>query len=859
MFSYQPHDEISKVEWIRQFLLVFMPFSAVLMAGAVAHYYTITQTERVTRESSELLNVGLARSVLNRDLANVISDLMFLSSYLERSGTEQESRENKDEIAELFLTFSREKQLYDQIRYLDTRGKEVVRINFRGGQPIKVPSNELQDKSARYYFRETIKLEQGKIYISPLDLNIEQGAIERPLKPMMRFAIPLYTQEGTNKGILVLNYLGDRMLSNFSRAGANIADHIHLVNASGYWLRSPNRSDEWGFMLPNADQFSTKYPEAWRLIKQGNSGQIRTSEGLFTVETVTPWLVASQLVDRNTPVNHPLPFEVDQWKVIAVVSATADSATVWHFLLRHLPLYLVVFSVLLVGSWLLTLANLRHLRAELQTEYERRFRRTLENMRLAAVTVDQNAKLVFCNDSFLQLTNWSREEVINQDWISRFVIKEQQAALRETFAAISSTSHFPREMEAEIVTREKSYRMIAWHNTPTLDSNGNVVGFTGVGEDITDRKRAEDEVRKLYRAVEQSPSIVMLTDRYGHIEYVNPKFTEVTGYSQEDVIGENPRILKSGETSVDEYGRLWQTVLDGNEWRGEFHNQRKNGELYWESASISALRGPDGEITDIIAVKEDITQRKQLEMEVEERNRELARNQAFTAMGRMASMIAHDLRNPLSSVKMGLQILSKQVTDERRELGQIALDQIYYMENILTDMLAYARPEAVKTDWVSLDKLLDVTLGSLQKQVDEARVEVAVRYQSGLPTIPADANKLRQVFSNLIINALQSVELEPEGNRHLYISTMLQLAESGTAIQVEVCDNGAGLGEAEPEKLFEPFYTTRTRGTGLGLAIVRQIIEQHGGSVKLIQRAAGGACAQVVLPTAPTTEHETEN
>ncbi len=293
----QTQDEISKVEWIRQFLLVFLPFSAVLMVGAMAHYYTITQTERVTRESSELLNVGLARSELNRDLANVISDLMFLSSYLARWNSEQESREKEAEIAELFMTFSREKQLYDQIRYIDTQGKEVVRINFRNGQPTKVAQHRLQDKSARYYFQETIKLDKGNIYISPLDLNIEQGVIEKPLKPMMRFAIPLYTRDGANKGILVLNYLGERMLGNFSRAGANIADHIHLVNADGYWLRSPQRSDEWGFMFPHAQRFSDRYPQAWKLIEQGNSGQISAAEGLFTVESVTPRQVAAQLIE----------------------------------------------------------------------------------------------------------------------------------------------------------------------------------------------------------------------------------------------------------------------------------------------------------------------------------------------------------------------------------------------------------------------------------------------------------------------------------------------------------------------------------------------------------------------------------
>lgn len=124
------------------------------------------------------------------------------------------------------------------------------------------------------------------------------------------------------------------------------------------------------------------------------------------------------------------------------------------------------------------------------------------------------------------------------------------------------------------------------------------------------------------------------------------------------------------------------------------------------------------------------------------------------------------------------------------------------MENILTDMLAYARPELVKTDWVSLDKLLDVTLGSLQKRIDETGVEVVVRHQTGLPTIPADANKLRQLFSNLIMNALQAVESQPDGRRHLYISSTLQLADSGTRTQVEICDDGTGIEDVETEKLF---------------------------------------------------------
>ena len=233
------------------------------------------------------------------------------------------------------------------------------------------------------------------------------------------------------------------------------------------------------------------------------------------------------------------------------------------------------------------------------------------------------------------------------------------------------------------------------------------------------------------------------------------------------------------------------------------------------------------------------------------RNRELAHNQALAVMGRMASMIAHDLRNPLSSIKMSVQILARQATEEARELAQIALDQIRYMEDILTDMLAYARPEAVETDWVELPRLLDATLVGLQRRLDETGIQVTVDYQAGLPTLPADANKLRQLFTNLLTNALQALQAKPAGERRLAIGAHLQLGASGTAILVEICDNGPGLGEQDPEQLFEPFFTTRAKGTGLGLAIVRQIAIQHGGEVELRGRESGGICVRVTLSTTP--------
>lgn len=134
-------------------------------------------------------------------------------------------------------------------------------------------------------------------------------------------------------------------------------------------------------------------------------------------------------------------------------------------------------------------------------------------------------------------------------------------------------------------------------------------------EEITERKRVEKQLLKFFQAVKQSPITVMITDASGNIEYVNPKFTQLTGYTPEEVVGKNPRILKSGETPLEEYKRLWDTITSGGEWRGEFCNKKKNGELYWEHALISPIKNPEGVITHFLAVKEDITGRKQTEKE----------------------------------------------------------------------------------------------------------------------------------------------------------------------------------------------------------------------------------------------------
>lgn len=841
---------------LKGFMGIYLPLCMMLTIVGSMHYYTFYTTERNSREASENLNVDLARRMIISDISSVVSDLMFLARHIELQGLlEAPPMVLEERIALEFTVFGEKKQLFDQIRYLDKTGMEIVRVNYNGGKLRTVPRTELQNKASRYYFQEVMKHAKGGLYLSPLDLNIEGGKIEYPLKPMMRFATPVFDSRGEKQGAIMLNYFGDRLISNFTQAAANIADHIGLVNEEGYWLRSVNREDEWGFMFNSKKTFASENPQPWSFIKKSKTGQFQTSQGLFTFSTVSPLVVARNAADASnsyvSQVNHP-----GNWKIISQISSRELSATLPLFMQKHMALYLGMLALATLGAWFLAHSQFNHRRTDAQREYEQRFRHTLENIELAAIALDQVGTLTFCNNYFLKLTGWSRSDVIGNSWMEQFVPAALKSTVQSVIEGMRHPDQFPPRYENQVKTRDGRLLLIAWNNTLSYNAEGKVIGVTGIGEDITEQRHAEEELRKLNRAVEQSPSIVMITNKAGLIDYVNPKFTEVSGYQMDEVVGKNPRILKSGETSKEEYDRLWSTVFRGKEWRGEFHNRKKSGELYWESATISAIRNPDGQVTHFLAVKEDITERKRLESEVEERNRELSKNQALAAMGRMASMIAHDLRNPLSSVKMTLQILGKQGEEttlkETDELRQISLEQIRYMEDILSDILTYSKPGALNPEWITINRVIDMAINLSQRKIGEYEVEVTAQYHPGLPTLYGDATKLRQVFSNLISNAAQSTD--GVHKPRVSIDVMVELGTSGTCIRVDILDNGCGVNPDERERLFEPFFTTRAKGTGLGLAIVKRILDQHHATIELFNNQPQGTLVSVVLPVSPQNE-----
>lgn len=359
-------------------------------------------------------------------------------------------------------------------------------------------------------------------------------------------------------------------------------------------------------------------------------------------------------------------------------------------------------------------------------------------------------------------------------------------------------------------------------------------------ENAIRRHQAEEQVRKLTRAVEQSPVTVFITDTEGHIEYVNPKFTRLTGYTADEVQGKNPRFMKSGEQSREFYERLWTTILAGREWHGEFHNRKKNGELFWELSSISPVRDREGNVTHFVAVKEDVTERKLLE---EERERLISELDAF------AHTVAHDLKNPLSAVLGFAELLTAEGVelsdkDVRESLAAIEASS-RKMHSIIEELLLLAgvRKAEVERRPVEMAAVVSGAVQRLSHMTAEHGPELAIPEQ--WPVALGHGPWLEEVWANYLSNAMKYGGKPPR----------LELGADATEDKVRfwVTDNGPGLTPEQQSRLFMPFtrlHQARATGQGLGLSIVRRIMEKLGGEAWVESEPGQGSRFGFTLPAA---------
>ncbi len=374
--------------------------------------------------------------------------------------------------------------------------------------------------------------------------------------------------------------------------------------------------------------------------------------------------------------------------------------------------------------------------------------------------------------------------------------------------------------------------------------------------DVTEKRKAEELVRKLSQAVEQSPASVVITDLEGKIEYVNPKFTQVTGYSVEEAIGQNPRILKSGEWPSEAYRELWETITAGKEWRGEFHNKRKDSTLYWEYASISPIRNEKGEITHFLAVKEDITERKLAEAELA-RAKEAA-EAANRAKDQFLANMSHEIRTPMNGIiGMTELVLATELTNEQREYLEIVKDSSESLLRLLNDLLDLSKIEAGMIELEKapfcLEEAVKKAVEPLRHMANQKGLRLSCRIEPAIAgQVIGDRYRLAQVLTNLVGNAVKFTE-----NGEIKVSiTGKETDEDGVRmrrLQFSVADTGIGIPADKMDRLFKSFSqvdgstTRKYEGTGLGLAICKHLVELMGGTIQVESKEGEGSTFSFTL------------
>jgi PAS domain S-box-containing protein len=411
------------------------------------------------------------------------------------------------------------------------------------------------------------------------------------------------------------------------------------------------------------------------------------------------------------------------------------------------------------------------------------------------------------------------------------------------------------EIEYRIVRPDGAIRWIRDRGFPMRGASGQCPRTAGIAEDITSRKALEETQHRLATAVEQAAEAIIITDVRGTIVYANPAFEKITGYSPQEALGQNPRILKSGKQDLAFYRRMWGSLAQGQVWHGRFVNKRKDGLLYEEDASITPLRDVTGQITNYVAVKRDVSRESQLEAQ-------LRQAQKMEAIGQLAGGVAHDFNNLLGIISGNAELLllggARLGADVVEGLNHV-LRAAERGASLTRQLLIFSRKQEMQSQPVALNELIGNLTRMLKRTIPED-IHLECLYAELLPLVQADPGMLEQVLLNLVVNARDAM---PRGGRLLIATEKVSRdeqfvqtnpeARAGEFVGLAVSDTGTGIAPEHLQHIFEPFFTTKEpgKGTGLGLATVFGIVKQHQGWVEVYSRPGQGASFRVFLPAIP--------
>ena len=474
----------------------------------------------------------------------------------------------------------------------------------------------------------------------------------------------------------------------------------------------------------------------------------------------------------------------------------------------------------------------------------------VENLPQGVFRKDRQGRFLFCNQRFCEDVGHPLEEIVGKTDAELFPAELGEAYRQDDLHVMESGQTLDQLEEHVGADRQKVFVQVM--KTPLRDVSGDVVGIQGIFWDMTERMRAEESQARLATAVDQVAEAVMITDANAAILYVNPAFEKITGYTREEALGQNPRLLRSGKHDAEFYRRMWAMLTRGEVWSGHLINKRKDGTLYEEESTISPVRDGAGQIVNYVAVKRDVTEQNKLEAQ-------MLRSQRLESIGTLAGGVAHDLNNALAPIMMSTELLRLQFPDTASNYLELIQAGAKRGADMVKQLLTFAKGAEGERLLLQPRHLLK-EMGKLIQGTFPKNIELRTSYAKDLRTILGDATQLHQVLLNLCVNARDAM---PEGGTLTLEAENMEIdaayasanpeAKPGQYVVWRVTDTGTGIPPEVLDLIFEPFFTTKGpgKGTGLGLSTVIGIVKSHGGFVRVYSTPA-------LRRVAPPSAHPTQ-
>jgi len=487
---------------------------------------------------------------------------------------------------------------------------------------------------------------------------------------------------------------------------------------------------------------------------------------------------------------------------------------------------------------------------ESQVESLQLIQHAVDSSSVATYWINPHGRITYVNQAACRSLGYSKEDLVQRSiseidpfwsterWQEQFEhLRSRGSFTFESVQRRKDESTIPVEVTANYLRFKERQYLFAFVSDITIRKSAEKE-IRKLNEDLEKRvEERTEELKRLSEAIEQSPASVMITDIDGTIEYVNPKFSEVTGYAAEEVVGKRPNILKSGDFPDSFYQELWETILGGKIWKGDLINHKKNGDKFWETASISPIKNEDGKITHFVAVNQDITARKQMEEELFQAKE--SAEVATRAKSDFLANMSHEIRTPMNAIiGMTHLCLGTKLESKQRDYIEKVHHSAKSLLGIINEILDFSKIEAGKLEIefipFYLDEVLDDLGNLIALKAQEKGLEVLFDIYPDLPrALVGDPLRLGQVLLNLAGNA---VKFTDQGEIVIRI-VPVTVAEEWAEIRFEMQDTGIGMSPEQVGKLFQSFSqadTSTTRkygGTGLGLAISHKLVEMMKGRI----------------------------